>query len=128
MLATECRFLQKTAASRTPAVRSSPSHASQFAGPAIGMALKLARYVTGRHKTVSMWGAFHGANLDAISVGGEALFRKDVGPLLPGTEHVPPPGLARRFFGDDEVNPWRISKNPCKSFQHAISSAKNRRL
>lgn len=69
---------------------------------AIGMALKLAPYATGRHKTVSMWDAFHGANLDAVSVGGEALFRKDVGPLLPGTEHVPPPGLARRFFGDDE--------------------------
>ncbi len=68
---------------------------------AIGMALKLARYATGRHKTVSMWDAFHGANLDAISVGGEALFRKDVGPLLPGAEHVPPPGLARRFFGAD---------------------------
>lgn len=69
---------------------------------AIGMALKLARLATGRHKTISMWDAFHGANLDAISVGGEALFRKDIGPLLPGTEHVPPPGLARRFFGDDD--------------------------
>ena len=68
---------------------------------AIGMALKLARYATGRHKTLSMWDAFHGANLDAISVGGEALFRRDVGPLLPGTEHVPPPGLAERFFGQD---------------------------
>lgn len=51
---------------------------------------------------MSVWGAFHGANLDAISVGGEALFRKDVGPLLPGAEHVPSPGLARRFFGDDD--------------------------
>jgi 4-aminobutyrate aminotransferase len=48
-----------------------------------------------------MWDSFHGANLDAISVGGEAIFRKDVGPLLPGSEHVPPPGLASRFFGDD---------------------------
>ncbi len=57
---------------------------------AIGMALKLARIATGRHKTVSMWDAFHGASLDAISVGGEALFRRDVGPLLPGTEHVQP--------------------------------------
>jgi 4-aminobutyrate aminotransferase len=57
---------------------------------AVGMALKLARVATGRHKTVSMWDAFHGASLDAISVGGEALFRRDVGPLLPGTEHVPP--------------------------------------
>ena len=57
---------------------------------AIGMALKLARVATGRHKTVSMWDAFHGASLDAVSVGGEALFRRDIGPLLPGTEHVPP--------------------------------------
>jgi 4-aminobutyrate aminotransferase len=57
---------------------------------AIGMALKLARIATGRHKTVSMWDSFHGASLDAISVGGEALFRRGIGPLLPGTEHVPP--------------------------------------
>lgn len=58
---------------------------------AIGMALKLARAATGRYKTVSMWDAFHGASLDAISVGGEAIFRQDAGPLLPGGEHVPPP-------------------------------------
>ena len=57
---------------------------------AIGMALKLARIATGRHKTVSMWDSFHGASLDAISIGGEALFRRGIGPLLPGTEHVPP--------------------------------------
>jgi 4-aminobutyrate aminotransferase len=57
---------------------------------AIGMALKLARIATGRHKTVSMWDSFHGASLDAISVGGEAVFRRGIGPLLPGTEHVPP--------------------------------------
>ncbi len=57
---------------------------------AIGMALKLARIATGRHKTISMWDSFHGASLDAISIGGEALFRAGVGPLLPGCEHVPP--------------------------------------
>jgi len=57
---------------------------------AIGMALKLARLATGRHKTISMWDSFHGASLDAISIGGEALFRSGVGPLLPGTEHVQP--------------------------------------
>jgi 4-aminobutyrate aminotransferase len=68
---------------------------------AIGMALKLARHATGRHKTVSMWDAFHGASLDAISAGGEAIFRRDAGPLLPGTEHVPPPAMAACFFGDD---------------------------
>lgn len=57
---------------------------------AIGMALKLARIATGRHKTISMWDSFHGASLDAISIGGEAVFRRAMGPLLPGTEHVPP--------------------------------------
>jgi 4-aminobutyrate aminotransferase len=57
---------------------------------AIGLALKLARVATGRHKTVSMWDSFHGASLDAISIGGEALFRKNIGPLLSGAEHVPP--------------------------------------
>jgi len=64
---------------------------------AIGMALKLARVATGRHKTISMWDAFHGASLDAISIGGEAVFRRAMGPLLPGTEHVPPcdPGACR---------------------------------
>ena len=54
------------------------------------MAMKLARVATGRFKTVSMWGAFHGASLDTISISGESLFRKNIGPLLPGTEHVPP--------------------------------------
>ncbi|MHC4322721.1 MAG: (R)-1-hydroxy-2-aminoethylphosphonate ammonia-lyase [Planctomycetota bacterium] len=71
---------------------------------AIGMALKLARMVTGRFKTISMWDSFHGASLDAISVGGEAIFRKDIGPLLPGTEHVPPPDCYRCLWGCEKDN------------------------
>ncbi|HDR15413.1 MAG TPA: aspartate aminotransferase family protein [Desulfobacteraceae bacterium] len=58
---------------------------------AMGVAVKLARVATGRFKTISMWDSFHGATLDTISIGGEAIFRQDIGPLLPGTEHVPPP-------------------------------------
>jgi 4-aminobutyrate aminotransferase len=58
---------------------------------AIGMAIKLARVVTGRFKTISWWDSFHGASLDAVSIGGEAIFRSNIGPLLPGSEHVPPP-------------------------------------
>jgi 4-aminobutyrate aminotransferase len=42
---------------------------------AIDMALKLARAVTGRHKTVSFWDSFHGAGFGGSSIGGEALFR-----------------------------------------------------
>ncbi len=66
---------------------------------AIGMALKLARAATGRHKTISMWDSFHGASLDAISIGGEAIFRQNIGPLMPGTEHVPPPDEYRCIWG-----------------------------
>lgn len=65
---------------------------------AIGMALKLARVVTGRFKTISMWDSFHGASLDAISIGGEALFRENLGPLLTGCEHVPPPDSKACIF------------------------------
>jgi len=66
---------------------------------AIGMALKLARLATGRHKTLSLWDSFHGASLDAISIGGEAVFRKGIGPLLPGTEHAPPCDPSACRFG-----------------------------
>ena len=66
---------------------------------AVGIALKLARLATGRHKTISLWDSFHGATLDTISIGGEAIFRKNQGPLLPGTEHAPPPDEYRCVFG-----------------------------
>jgi 4-aminobutyrate aminotransferase len=69
---------------------------------AVGMALKLARMATGKFKTISMWDSFHGASLDAISIGGEAIFRKDAGPLLTGTEHVPPPDCYRCLWGCED--------------------------
>jgi len=61
---------------------------------AIGIAMKLARYATNRHKTISMRDSFHGASLDAISIGGETLFRDGLGPLLPGCFHVAWPSAA----------------------------------
>jgi 4-aminobutyrate aminotransferase len=66
---------------------------------AVGIALKLVRHATGRFKMIGMWDSFHGASLDAISVGGESLFRRDAGPLLPGVEHVPPPSPRNCPFG-----------------------------
>jgi 4-aminobutyrate aminotransferase len=65
------------------------------------MAIKLARIVTGRHKILSMWGSFHGAGLDTISAGGETTFRKNMGPLLPGVEHVPPIDTYRPLWEND---------------------------
>ncbi len=67
---------------------------------AVEVALKLARAKTGRFKTLSFWEAFHGAGFGAASVGGEQLFRTGpIGPLLTGTEHVPPIGCYRDRFG-----------------------------
>ncbi len=65
---------------------------------AIGMALKLARHVTGNYKVVSLWDSFHGASLDAISVGGEACFRQGMGPLMAGVERIPPAVSYRGAF------------------------------
>ena len=67
---------------------------------AVSMALKLARIVTGKHKVVSLQDSFHGASMDAIAAGGEAQFKKGLGPLLqeainipqPTTYHNHPPG------------------------------------
>nr|WP_297782438.1 aspartate aminotransferase family protein [uncultured Allomuricauda sp.] len=69
---------------------------------AIGIALKLARAVTGKHKVVSFWDSFHGANLDAISVGGESVFQEYMGPMMPGIERVPPPITYRGIFEGNE--------------------------
>jgi len=67
---------------------------------AIEMALKLARAVTGRHKTISFWDSFHGAGFGAASIGGEALFRSGpAGPLLAGSEHVAPFACYRCPYG-----------------------------
>lgn len=71
----------------------------------VGIALKLARFITGNSKVVSLWDAFHGASLDAIAVGGEACFRAGMGPLMAGVERIPPPtryrGVWYRGEGED---------------------------
>ncbi|HCG9596052.1 TPA: aspartate aminotransferase family protein [Vibrio parahaemolyticus] len=65
---------------------------------AVGMALKLARHITGNYKVVSLWDSFHGASLDAISVGGEACFRQGMGTLMAGVERIPPAVSYRGAF------------------------------
>jgi 4-aminobutyrate aminotransferase len=65
---------------------------------AIEMALKLAKYVTGRFKTISFWDSFHGAGFGAATVGGEEHFHGGLGPLVPGAFHVEFPNYYR--------NPW----------------------
>ena len=72
------------------------------------MAIKLARMATGRYKTISMWDSFHGATLDTISLSGETVFRKGIGPLMCGDVHVPPPDIHRRFMDIGKPEEWEI--------------------
>lgn len=62
---------------------------------AIGMALKLARVVTGKQKLVSLSDSFHGASLDAIAAGGEDQFKKYMGEFYPAPIHLPQPNSYR---------------------------------
>ncbi len=73
---------------------------------AVETALKAVRLATGRYKAVGMWGSFHGASLEAISIGGERMFRDPMGPLMPGSLHV---------------HPWK----PGRSVDDAVSELEN---
>ena len=78
---------------------------------AIGMALKLARVVTGRYKIIALRDSFHGASLDSISAGGEEVFRKYMGPLMPGVIHIPQPETYRGIYGNSEENQIHYAEN-----------------
>ncbi|MEO1450137.1 MAG: aminotransferase class III-fold pyridoxal phosphate-dependent enzyme, partial [Bacteroidota bacterium] len=67
---------------------------------AIEMAIMLAKLHTGRHKTLSFRGTFHGSGFQAISVGADPHFVEGVGPLMPGALHLELPDYAR--------NPWGL--------------------
>ena len=70
---------------------------------AIEVALAYARAATGRHKTISFWDAYHGSGFGARSISGEEMFRSGpIGPLLPGTQQVPPFGDYRNVWGVTE--------------------------
>jgi 4-aminobutyrate aminotransferase len=84
---------------------------------AIGIALKLARAVTKKFKVVSFWDSFHGASLDAVSIGGEAVFRENMGPLMPGVERIPPPIIYRGIFENNE--------NKCLEYLEYVFSKEN---
>lgn len=62
---------------------------------AVGMALKLARVITGKTKVVSWADSFHGASLDAIAAGGEEQFKKYMG-AFPETINIPQPKFSRQ--------------------------------
>lgn len=65
---------------------------------AVEGALKTARKHTGRSRIVSFEGAFHGDTFGALSVGGNPVYQRPFGPLLPDIEVLPfdaPPALTK---------------------------------
>ncbi len=67
---------------------------------AIEAAMKLARYVTGRHRFIAFTGAFHGRTFGSLSLtASKAVQRRGFGPLLPGVTHVPYAYCYRCPFG-----------------------------
>ena len=68
---------------------------------AIEMAISLAKYITGRWKTVSYWDSYHGNGFQSISAGGEEHFSGGLGPLMPGAYHLEFPNYYR--------NPWNLT-------------------
>lgn len=68
---------------------------------AVGMALKLARVVTGKHQVVSLKDSFHGASLDAIAIGGEEQFKKYMGTAIAEeVNNISQPVTYRNVFED----------------------------
>ena len=65
---------------------------------AIEMAVMLAKLYTGKWKTLSYYGTFHGAGFQAVSLGADAHFREGLGPMIPGAIHLELPDYYR--------NPW----------------------
>ncbi len=48
----------------------------------------------GKHEIIALDNSFHGRTLGALSITGQAKYRKDFEPLLPGARFVPPNDLA----------------------------------
>jgi len=77
-------------ASLAPAPESWQVFLTNSGAEAVEGALKLARYVTGRHRFLSFFGAFHGRTLGALSLtASKTKYRRGFGPLLSGVTHVP---------------------------------------
>ncbi len=87
-------------------------------------AVKLARLVTRRRRTIAFRGAFHGRTMGSLSLtASKYTQRKGFGPLLSGVEHINFPNASNcpadmdeaewgRWFADNELNPLFQTTTP----------------
>ena len=71
---------------------------------AIEGAIKTARKHTGRARLVAFEGGFHGDTLGALSVGGNAVYRRPFEPLLPGVTFLPFGDAAALMHGPEAID------------------------
>ena len=83
-------------------------------GDSVETALRLARQHhkirgdAGRVKFISLKKGYHGTHMGGASVNGDAKFRTQYEPLLPGCYHIPAPYTYRNPF--DETDPARLAQ------------------
>ena len=83
-------------------------------GDSVETALRLARQYhkirgdAGRVKFISLKKGYHGTHMGGASVNGDAKFRTQCEPLLPGCYHIPAPYTYRNPF--DETDPARLAQ------------------
>ena len=83
-------------------------------GDSVETALRLARQYhkirgdAGRVKFISLKKGYHGTHMGGASVNGDAKFRTQYEPLLPGCHHIPAPYTYRNPF--DETDPARLAQ------------------
>jgi len=72
-----------------------------------------------RHKFISLKKGYHGTHFGGASVNGNANFRRNYEPLMPGVHHIPVPWTYRNPF--DETDPARLAQLCANLLQDEIA-------
>ncbi|TGQ76767.1 aminotransferase class III-fold pyridoxal phosphate-dependent enzyme, partial [Mesorhizobium sp. M2D.F.Ca.ET.206.01.1.1] len=72
-----------------------------------------------RTKFLALKKGYHGTHFGGASVNGNANFRRNYEPLLPGVFHIPAPWTFRNPF--DETDPARLAKLCAKALEDEIA-------
>jgi len=85
-------------------------------------ALKLAKFVTGRHNVIAFFGAFHGRSMGSLSLtASKVRQRQGFGPLLPGVYHAPYPDTYRSGLSPEATSDRCIDFIEGQLFVHLVS-------
>ena len=85
-------------------------------------ALKLAKFVTGRHHVIAFFGAFHGRSMGSLSLtASKVRQRRGFGPLVPGVHHAPYPDTYRSGLSPDATADRCIEFIEQQLFVHLVS-------